>query len=76
MVTFSLSTLRIHGSHDSASLFRFQIEGSPAYCSFVANGKNAAVLAGPRDILSQEMLCKAANGCESAVPGHSRVPSF
>jgi hypothetical protein len=76
MVTFSLSTPRIHGSYDSTSLFRFQIDGSPAYCSLVANGKNAAVLSRPRDVLPEEMLYKAANGRESAVPGHSRVPSF
>jgi hypothetical protein len=76
MITFSLSTPRIYGSYDSTSLFRFQIGGSPAYCSLVANGKDATVLARPRDVLSQEMLHKAANGRESAIPGHSRVSSF
>jgi nitroimidazol reductase NimA-like FMN-containing flavoprotein (pyridoxamine 5'-phosphate oxidase superfamily) len=76
MVAFSLSTPRINRSYDSASLFRFQIDGSPAYCSLVADGKNAAILARPRDILSQEMLHKTADGRESAVPGDGGVPSF
>jgi hypothetical protein len=76
MITFSLSSLRIYGTYDRTSLFRFQIDGSPAYCSLVANGKNATVLARPRDVQSQEMLHKAANGRESAIPCHSRVSSF
>jgi hypothetical protein len=42
----------IHSSYDSASFFRFQIDGSPAYCFFVANGKNAAVLPRSRNVLS------------------------
>jgi hypothetical protein len=75
MVTFSPSTPMINGSYDSTSLFRFQIECNPAHCSLVANGKNAPVLARARDVLSQEVLRKAANGRESAVPGHCRVSS-
>jgi hypothetical protein len=76
VLSLSLSTPRIYGSYNSTSLFRLQIDGSPAHCSLVANGKNATVLACPRDVLSQEMLHKAANGRESAIPRHSRVSSF
>jgi hypothetical protein len=72
MVAFSLSSPRIYGSYDRTSLFRLQIDGSPAYCSLVANIKNTTVLTRPRDVLSQEMLHKAANGRESAISGHSK----
>jgi hypothetical protein len=76
MIAFSLSNPRIYGSYNSTSFFRFQIDGSPAHCSLFPNGKNATVLACPRDVLSQEMLRKAANGRESAIPCRSRVSSF
>jgi hypothetical protein len=76
LIAFSLSTPRIYRSYNSTGLFRLQIDGSPAHCSLFANGQNTTVLACPRDVLSQEMLHKAANGRESAIPRRSRVSSF
>jgi hypothetical protein len=76
MIAFSPSSARIYGSYDSTSFFRLQIDGRPAHCSLVANGKNATVLASPGDVMSQEMLHKATNRRKSGIPRHSRVASF
>jgi hypothetical protein len=68
-----MPALAINSTYYRASFLWLQIDCSPTDCFLVANGKNATVLTSPRYILPQQMLHKTADGCKTAVPGHSGV---
>ena len=67
MVTLTASRPAINSTDDGPDLFRFQIKDSPLNRLLVANGKDAAILSRPRQILLKEMLYKTADGRQSTI---------
>jgi hypothetical protein len=43
---------------------------------FILNGKDAAILPGTRYIITEKMLCEAANGCQATVPSSCGVAAL
>ena len=67
MVALTVRRPAINSTDDGLDLFRFQIQDSPLNRLLVSNGKDAAILSRPRQILLKEMLYKTADGRQSAI---------